>query len=252
MSSRVRRTCATRQPRSPRADTRGSDDHHGSRAGRDAARPRARRDARRPARSQPAGRLRAARRRRRATVAEGYHRGAGTPHAEADALARAGDARPRHHRRRDPRALQPHRPHRPVRAGAGRRRRTTGRVRPARPEPGRGRGSGDPPRAPASRSRPGCWRTRRAQLNRVWTFAVEHGRPFVTWKFATTLDGRSAAADGTSRWVSSRAARDRHPPAPRAVRRDAGRHQHGRRRRPAAHRPRRARPAARRTSRCAR
>ena len=40
-------------------------------------------------------------------------------------------------------------------------------------------------------------------VNRAWTFAVEHGRPFVTWKFATTLDGRSAAADGTSRWVSS-------------------------------------------------
>ena len=36
---------------------------------------------------------------------------------------------------------------------------------------------------------------------------MEHGRPFVTWKFATTLDGRSAAADGTSRWVSSPAAR---------------------------------------------
>ena len=46
------------------------------------------------------------------------------------------------------------------------------------------------------------------EVNRVWTFAVEHGRPFVTWKFATTLDGRSAAADGTCRWVSSRAARD--------------------------------------------
>src|SRR5205085_10934743 len=44
-------------------------------------------------------------------------------------------------------------------------------------------------------------------VNPVWTFAVEHGRPFVTWKFATTLDGRSAAADGTSRWVSSPAAR---------------------------------------------
>jgi diaminohydroxyphosphoribosylaminopyrimidine deaminase/5-amino-6-(5-phosphoribosylamino)uracil reductase len=45
------------------------------------------------------------------------------------------------------------------------------------------------------------------RLNRVWTFAVENARPFVTWKFATTLDGRSAAADGTSRWVSSTAAR---------------------------------------------
>ncbi len=44
-------------------------------------------------------------------------------------------------------------------------------------------------------------------LNPVWSFATEHGRPFVTWKFATTLDGRSAAADGTSRWVSSVAAR---------------------------------------------
>ena len=45
------------------------------------------------------------------------------------------------------------------------------------------------------------------ELNQVWTFAVKHRRPFVTWKFATTLDGRIAAADGTSRWVSSAAAR---------------------------------------------
>ena len=44
-------------------------------------------------------------------------------------------------------------------------------------------------------------------LNRAWTFAVEHDRPFVTWKLATSLDGRSAAADGTSRWVSNEAAR---------------------------------------------
>jgi diaminohydroxyphosphoribosylaminopyrimidine deaminase/5-amino-6-(5-phosphoribosylamino)uracil reductase len=44
-------------------------------------------------------------------------------------------------------------------------------------------------------------------VNRAWTFAVEHGRPFVTWKLATSLDGRSAAADGTSRWVSNDAAR---------------------------------------------
>ncbi len=44
-------------------------------------------------------------------------------------------------------------------------------------------------------------------LNRYWTFAVGHGRPQVTWKFAASLDGRSAAADGTSRWISSAAAR---------------------------------------------
>ena len=36
-------------------------------------------------------------------------------------------------------------------------------------------------------------------------------RPHVTWSYAATLDGRSAAADGTSRWISCPAAlRDTH------------------------------------------
>jgi diaminohydroxyphosphoribosylaminopyrimidine deaminase/5-amino-6-(5-phosphoribosylamino)uracil reductase len=46
-----------------------------------------------------------------------------------------------------------------------------------------------------------------AALNRRWLFAVAAGRPFVTWKYAATLDGRSAAADGTSQWITGPAAR---------------------------------------------
>ncbi len=42
---------------------------------------------------------------------------------------------------------------------------------------------------------------------RPWLFALGTGRPFVTWKLASTLDGRVAAADGTSQWISSTASR---------------------------------------------
>ncbi|HET6987107.1 MAG TPA: bifunctional diaminohydroxyphosphoribosylaminopyrimidine deaminase/5-amino-6-(5-phosphoribosylamino)uracil reductase RibD [Kribbella sp.] len=44
-------------------------------------------------------------------------------------------------------------------------------------------------------------------VNHVWLHSVRMGRPFVTWKFATTLDGRSAAPDGTSRWITGPIAR---------------------------------------------
>lgn len=42
---------------------------------------------------------------------------------------------------------------------------------------------------------------------RPWLHAVRNGRPFVTWKYAATLDGRVAAADLSARWISSVAAR---------------------------------------------
>lgn len=42
---------------------------------------------------------------------------------------------------------------------------------------------------------------------REWLHKQRTGRPHVTWKFATSIDGRSAAADGSSRWITSEAAR---------------------------------------------
>jgi diaminohydroxyphosphoribosylaminopyrimidine deaminase/5-amino-6-(5-phosphoribosylamino)uracil reductase len=140
------------------------------------------------------------------TVAEGYHRGAGTPHAEAEALARAGDRakgatavvtlEPCNHTGRTgpcARAL--------VDAGVA-------RVVFAQPDPNPvAEGGTRTLRAAGVEVAAGLHEAEARQVNPTWTFAVEHGRPFVTWKFAATLDGRSAAADGTSRWVSSRAAR---------------------------------------------
>jgi riboflavin biosynthesis protein RibD len=48
--------------------------------------------------------------------------------------------------------------------------------------------------------------------NLAWLTATRRAaagdpRPFVIWKFASTLDGRSAALDGTSQWISSPDAR---------------------------------------------
>ncbi|MFC7497265.1 MULTISPECIES: bifunctional diaminohydroxyphosphoribosylaminopyrimidine deaminase/5-amino-6-(5-phosphoribosylamino)uracil reductase RibD [unclassified Nocardioides] len=141
-----------------------------------------------------------------ATVAEGHHRGAGTPHAEADALARAGE-RARgatavvtlepcnHHGRTGPCAQ--------ALVAAGVR-----RVVFAQPDPNpAAAGGAETLRAAGVDVESGLLTVESGALNRFWTFAHAQGRPFVTWKFATTLDGRSAAVDGTSRWVSSAAAR---------------------------------------------
>jgi diaminohydroxyphosphoribosylaminopyrimidine deaminase/5-amino-6-(5-phosphoribosylamino)uracil reductase len=42
---------------------------------------------------------------------------------------------------------------------------------------------------------------------REWLHKQRTGLPHVTWKYAASVDGRSAAADGTSQWITSEAAR---------------------------------------------
>jgi diaminohydroxyphosphoribosylaminopyrimidine deaminase / 5-amino-6-(5-phosphoribosylamino)uracil reductase len=139
-------------------------------------------------------------------VGEGFHRGAGSPHAEVAALAMAGgDARgstavvtlePCNHTGRTGPCAQAL-----VAAGVRRVVYAQADTNPV------AQGGGEALRAAGVDVEPGLLLDEARALNRAWTFAVEHGRPFVTWKYAATLDGRSAAADGSSRWVSSRAAR---------------------------------------------
>ncbi|WP_374457587.1 bifunctional diaminohydroxyphosphoribosylaminopyrimidine deaminase/5-amino-6-(5-phosphoribosylamino)uracil reductase RibD [Nocardioides sp.] len=140
------------------------------------------------------------------TIAEGFHRRAGGPHAEVVALTEAGDAargatavvtlEPCNHTGRTGPCSE-------ALIAAGVR-----RVVFAQPDTnpvaigGAGR-----LREAGIEVVGGVMVDEARAINRTWTFAIAHQRPFVTWKFATTLDGRSAATDGTSRWVSSRAAR---------------------------------------------
>ena len=53
----------------------------------------------------------------------------------------------------------------------------------------------------------GVCATEAGEVLAPWLTAIARGRPYLVWKYAATLDGRSAAADGTSRWVTSAEAR---------------------------------------------
>jgi diaminohydroxyphosphoribosylaminopyrimidine deaminase/5-amino-6-(5-phosphoribosylamino)uracil reductase len=140
-------------------------------------------------------------------LAEGWHRGAGTPHAEVDALSKLADARgltavvtlePCNHWGR------------------------TGPCSEALIAAGVARvvyGAGDP----GSHSSGGAERLRQAGVEVVggvlagdieeflvcWLASERRGRPWVTVKWASTLDGRAAAEDGSSRWITGTAARQR-------------------------------------------
>jgi diaminohydroxyphosphoribosylaminopyrimidine deaminase/5-amino-6-(5-phosphoribosylamino)uracil reductase len=140
------------------------------------------------------------------TVAEGVHRGAGTPHAEVDALTSAGDRargstavvtlEPCNHTGRTGPCSQ-------ALADAG-----VARVVFAQSDPNPlAHGGAETLRERGVEVEGGLMADEARAVNRAWSFAHAEGRPFVTWKLATTLDGRGAAADGTSRWISSAPAR---------------------------------------------
>ncbi len=46
-----------------------------------------------------------------------------------------------------------------------------------------------------------------AYSNRAWLTKIIKGRPFITWKVAATLDGKVAAMDGTSQWITNEESR---------------------------------------------
>ncbi|KQO82422.1 bifunctional diaminohydroxyphosphoribosylaminopyrimidine deaminase/5-amino-6-(5-phosphoribosylamino)uracil reductase [Frigoribacterium sp. Leaf263] len=140
-------------------------------------------------------------------AAEGWHRGSGTPHAEVDALARL--------RPDETRGLTAVVSLEPCDHTG-----LTGPCSEALIEAGVSRvvyAVADPGEASSG----GAERLRRAGVEvlggvlaeegeeaiRPWLVATRSRRPFVTLKWASSLDGRSAAADGSSQWITGTAAR---------------------------------------------
>ncbi|HEY7272700.1 MAG TPA: bifunctional diaminohydroxyphosphoribosylaminopyrimidine deaminase/5-amino-6-(5-phosphoribosylamino)uracil reductase RibD [Actinoplanes sp.] len=139
-------------------------------------------------------------------VGEGFHAYAGGPHAEIVALAQAGDRacggtaivtlEPCNHTGRTGPCAE-------ALLTAGVR-----RVVIALDEPTpKAAGGAATLRSAGVEVATGVRRAEAERGNVAWLTAVRRGRPHVTWKFAATLDGRSAAADGTSQWITSEPAR---------------------------------------------
>ena len=140
-------------------------------------------------------------------VAEGWHRGAGTPHAEVDALSKLADAtgltaivtlEPCNHTGRTG-------PCSAALIAAG-----VARVVYGVSDPGaHSSGGADRLRAAGVEVEAGVLATEIEAFIHPWLAATRRGTPWVSVKWASSLDGRAAAADGSSRWITGTAARQR-------------------------------------------
>ncbi|MCC4248350.1 MULTISPECIES: bifunctional diaminohydroxyphosphoribosylaminopyrimidine deaminase/5-amino-6-(5-phosphoribosylamino)uracil reductase RibD [Microbacterium] len=144
-------------------------------------------------------------------LAEGFHRGAGTPHAEVDALSTLAPGAARgatavvtlepcnHTGRTGPCAVAL------LEAGVA-------RVVYALDDPtDAAAGGADRLRAGGVDVEAGLEREAATDLVRDWVHLQRTGRPRVTVKWAQSLDGRAAADDGSSQWITGpKARRDVH------------------------------------------
>lgn len=142
-----------------------------------------------------------------AVLAEGWHRGAGTAHAEADALSKLPEGAAvgatavitlepcDHTGRTGPCSVAL------IEAGVA-------RVVHAQADPNPlAAGGAERLRAAGIPVTGGVLADEAEALNERWAASLRLGRPWVTAKWASSLDGRIAAADGTSRWITGGAAR---------------------------------------------
>ncbi|MCH1882264.1 bifunctional diaminohydroxyphosphoribosylaminopyrimidine deaminase/5-amino-6-(5-phosphoribosylamino)uracil reductase RibD [Agrococcus sp. ARC_14] len=139
-------------------------------------------------------------------LAEGWHRGAGTAHAEVDALSRVNPAQARgatavvtlepcnHTGRTGPCAA--------ALLSAG-----IGRVVYGAADPGEASSGGSTRLAEGGVDVHRHGEHEADALIADWLFVQRTGRPRVTVKWAQSLDGRAAAADGTSQWITGPQAR---------------------------------------------
>ncbi|MEU1216084.1 bifunctional diaminohydroxyphosphoribosylaminopyrimidine deaminase/5-amino-6-(5-phosphoribosylamino)uracil reductase RibD [Streptomyces sp. NPDC005791] len=137
---------------------------------------------------------------------EGFHQRAGGPHAEIHALREAGERarggtalvtlEPCNHTGRTGPCAQAL-----VEAGVHRVVYAVGDPNP------QAMGGADTLRAAGVQVEQGLLADEAEAGNTAWLTSVRLGRPYVLWKYAATLDGRIAAADATSRWITSPEAR---------------------------------------------